>query len=160
MTHEFFGQGGPWDVLRRFGRRRFKRGVLRWIVLAILAEGERHGYDFIKLFRERWGGPGAGSIYPILAMLEEQGLIAGRDVDGKRVYVITDKGREVLARGPRFDLGAMFAESAEESSLQQAIKKLMAACAQARDAAPEIRDRTIEILNRARKEIYTVLANE
>lgn len=81
----------------------FSHGDLRLYILSLLAEGPRHGYDLMQALTERTGGtysPSAGTIYPRLAKLEEEGLVT-KTVDGRKtVYEITDAGRaEVEARG-------------------------------------------------------------
>ncbi|MFG6280823.1 PadR family transcriptional regulator [Microbacterium sp. 5K110] len=80
----------------------FSHGDLRLYILSLLAESPRHGYDLMQALTERTGGtysPSAGTIYPRLAKLEEEGLVT-KTVDGRKtVYEITDAGRaEVDAR--------------------------------------------------------------
>jgi DNA-binding PadR family transcriptional regulator len=80
----------------------FSHGDLRLYLLSLLDEGPRHGYDLMQALSERTGGtytPSAGTIYPRLAKLEEEGLVT-KTVDGRKtVYEITDAGRaEVAAR--------------------------------------------------------------
>jgi DNA-binding PadR family transcriptional regulator len=78
----------------------FAHGALRLYLLALLAEGDKHGYDIIRALSDRFGGtysPSAGTVYPRLAKLEEEGLVATTS-DGRRtVYSITDAGRQELA---------------------------------------------------------------
>ncbi|MDQ1130137.1 PadR family transcriptional regulator [Microbacterium sp. SORGH_AS_0888] len=80
----------------------FSHGDLRLYLLSLLEDGPRHGYDLMTALTERTGGtytPSAGTIYPRLAKLEEEGLVT-KTVDGRKtVYAITDAGRaEVAAR--------------------------------------------------------------
>ncbi len=80
----------------------FSHGDLRLYLLNLLAEGPRHGYDLIQALSDRTGGtytPSAGTVYPRLAKLEEEGLVT-KFADGRKtVYEITDAGRaEVTAR--------------------------------------------------------------
>ncbi|TJY71217.1 PadR family transcriptional regulator [Arthrobacter sp. CAU 1506] len=78
----------------------FAHGALRLYLLALVAEGDKHGYDIIRALSDRFGGtysPSAGTVYPRLAKLEEEGLVATVS-DGRRtVYSITDAGRRELA---------------------------------------------------------------
>ena len=77
----------------------FRHGGLRLYLLKLLDEAPRHGYDVIRLLQDRFLGvysPSPGTIYPRLARLEEEGLVTHDVVDGKKVYKITDKGREEL----------------------------------------------------------------
>lgn len=147
------------------GRRRFKRGMLKWIVLRILAEGERHGYDLMRFFQS-WGWTGgAGSIYPILAGLEAEGLVEGRDEGGRRNYTITEKGRRLLSEDVPSSFRAEDVFESEEQPVsdeaQGAFERLSAAWTQAKQVAkPDTVHRIVEILDRTRKEIYGVLAEE
>lgn len=82
----------------------FAHGHLRLYLLSLLDESETgmHGYEFINALSERFGGtyiPSAGTIYPRLAKLEEEGLVSKVSDGRKTVYTITDAGRaELLAR--------------------------------------------------------------
>ncbi|MEL4320205.1 PadR family transcriptional regulator [Leifsonia sp. YIM 134122] len=82
----------------------FAHGNLRLYLLSLLAEQPRHGYELITALSDRFGGtysPSAGTIYPRLAKLEEEGLVT-KSTDGRKtVYEITDAGRaELAAREP------------------------------------------------------------
>lgn len=85
-----------WDGLgERPQGRRFDRGDMKYVLLDLLREGPRHGYDMIKELERRSDGsytPSPGSIYPTLQMLEDQGLVTSTTVDGKRTYRLTDGG--------------------------------------------------------------------
>ena len=74
-------------------------GDLRLIVLALLADGPRHGYDIIKALEEHSSGiysPSPGVVYPTLTFLEEAGYVTATSEGNKRVYTITDTGRAHL----------------------------------------------------------------
>ncbi len=96
----FFGakhrRGGPWR-----GGRMFEQGGLKFVILRLLEEKPRHGYEIIKELEERSGGrytPSPGTVYPTLTMLEEMGFAsAAVEEGGKKVYSITDAGRQHLA---------------------------------------------------------------
>jgi DNA-binding PadR family transcriptional regulator len=99
----------------RFGRF-FEHGDLRFVILALLEEQARHGYELIKELEERTGGayrPSAGVIYPTLALLEDEGLIrqAGGET-GRKLYEITDEGRALLEQN-RTGVEAVFARMQE-----------------------------------------------
>src|SRR5438445_7205208 len=82
-------------------RHRRKRGDVRTAVLAVLAEQPGHGYEVIQSLEEKSGGawrPSPGSIYPTLQLLEDEGLVRSEERDGKRVYEVTDAGREESAK--------------------------------------------------------------
>lgn len=81
--------------------RIFGHGGLRLVLLSLLEDGPRHGYELIVALEDRFMGmyrPSSGTIYPRLAALEEEGLVASDEVDGKRVYRLTDAGSDELRR--------------------------------------------------------------
>jgi DNA-binding PadR family transcriptional regulator len=85
----------------------FAHGSLRLYLLSLLDERPRHGYELIQALGDRFGGtysPSAGTIYPRLAKLEEEGLVT-KSADGRKtVYSITEAGRaELAARRPELD---------------------------------------------------------
>jgi DNA-binding PadR family transcriptional regulator len=82
----------------------FGKGDLKYVILDLLRERPRHGYDIIRALEERFHGfysPSPGTVYPTLQLLEDQGLVTSSQQDGKKVYVITDEGRQFL--GDRAD---------------------------------------------------------
>lgn len=94
----FFGVGRGRG--HRRGGRMFEQGDLRLVILRLLEEKPRHGYEIIKKLEERSGGryaPSPGTVYPTLTMLEEMGYAASTDEVGRKVYAITDEGRKHLA---------------------------------------------------------------
>ena len=77
----------------------FRHGRLRLYLLRLLDEEPRHGYEVIRLLRDRFMGvyaPSPGTIYPRLARLEEEGLVTHDEANGRKVYRITEAGREEL----------------------------------------------------------------
>ncbi|PRY02068.1 helix-turn-helix transcriptional regulator [Allonocardiopsis opalescens] len=77
----------------------FGHGRLRLYLLKLLDESPRHGYEVIRLLEDRFMGiyaPSAGTIYPRLARMEREGLVAHDDVGGRKVYRLTDAGRAEL----------------------------------------------------------------
>src|SRR5262245_46404358 len=89
--HEMRGHGhGP-------GRHRVRRGDVRSAILALLDDRPMHGYEMITELEERTGGrwrPSAGPIYPTLQLLEDEGLVSAEEVDGKRVFSLTEVGKQ------------------------------------------------------------------
>ncbi len=147
-----FGGGGRWG-----GRGR--RGDSKYLVLETLASGPRHGYEIIGIIEEKRGfRPSPGSIYPTLQMLEDGGFIEGRDTEGKRVYTITESGRAMLAeRGETPDDEHL--EDDPRHAVKSAAMKLGAAVMSARDGDAATLAEIGAILDRARKEIYAILAS-
>jgi DNA-binding PadR family transcriptional regulator len=78
----------------------FEHGDLHFVILHLIAEKPRHGYELIKAIEEMVGGaysPSPGTIYPALTMLEEQGYVAVEAADGnKKRYTVTDQGKAYL----------------------------------------------------------------
>src|SRR5580700_10147130 len=85
----------------------FRHGRLRLYLLRLLDEEPRHGYEVIRLLRDRFMGvyaPSPGTIYPRLARLEDEGLVTHEEENGRKVYRITEAGREELrSRGAELD---------------------------------------------------------
>src|SRR5437773_4572042 len=87
-----FGPGGE-------GPRFFGRGDVKFALLELLQERPMHGYEMMKALEGKSGGfysPSAGSIYPTLQMLEDRAFVTAKEVEGKKVYTITDEGRAIL----------------------------------------------------------------
>ena len=101
LGHGPFGwgrRGGGWGP--REGRM-FEGGELKLVILALIAEKPRYGYEIIKELSERVGGdysPSPGVVYPTLTMLEEMGYAsASQDPQGRKLYTVTPEGEKVLA---------------------------------------------------------------
>jgi DNA-binding PadR family transcriptional regulator len=81
------------------GRRFFRQGEVRLALLSLLQDEPAHGYELMKRLEERSGGmyrASAGTIYPVLQQLEDEGLVRIQEEDGKKVYHLTDAGRDEL----------------------------------------------------------------
>ncbi|MEW1963083.1 PadR family transcriptional regulator [Microbacterium sp. NPDC077644] len=123
----------------------FSHGDLRLYLLSLLAEAPQHGYGIIQALTDRTGGtytPSAGTIYPRLAKLEEEGLVT-KTVDGRTtIYAITDAGRAELAEreGDLAGIESGLADSVRlianevRQSVQSAMKSLRADLAAAASA--------------------------
>jgi DNA-binding PadR family transcriptional regulator len=77
----------------------FESGEMKFVILRLLREKPSHGYDVMKAMEERMGGcytPSAGTVYPTLQMLEDEGLVRVEQKDGKKVYHITPEGEKYL----------------------------------------------------------------
>jgi DNA-binding PadR family transcriptional regulator len=100
-----FGPGmGPFGP--GMGPRMFGRGDLKYGLLKLLEQRPMHGYEMIKELENLSGGfytPSAGAIYPTLQLLEDRGWVTVEVVEGKKVYTITDDGRQALAEFQRRD---------------------------------------------------------
>jgi DNA-binding PadR family transcriptional regulator len=153
---------GPWGHRGR-GRGRRGRGDVRAAILALLAERPMHGYEMIQELEARTGGvwrPSPGSVYPTLQLLEDEGLIAGEEGEGRRRFTLTDTGRaeaERQGQAPWEQVTAGVAPAAW--SLRDAIAQTAQAAWTVGAAGNEAQQaRALEILNEARRGLYTILA--
>jgi DNA-binding PadR family transcriptional regulator len=170
----FFGaEGRPRGRWR--GGRMFEQGDLRYVVLRLLEEKPRHGYEIIKALEERFGGtyaPSPGVVYPTLQLLEDLGyarIVPGDE--GKKTYEITDAGRQYLAEN-RDTVDSIFERisklvghfldepMAEVHAAFRTIGK--ATYSRATDAVHDSAalKRIVEILERAAKEIEETVKRE
>ena len=123
----------------------FAHGRLRLYLLKLLDEAPRHGYEVIRLLEERFHGlyaPSAGTVYPRLAKLEQEGLVAHTVEGGRKVYRITDAGRaELASRASEID--------ALEAEIRDSVAQLADQIREdVRDSATDLR----EEMRRAAKE--------
>jgi len=113
MTRQFgwdgfafgFGPRGFWSGPGGRGRRRqwFESGDMKYVILKLLKDKPRHGYEVMKELEERLHGcysPSPGTVYPTLQWLEDEGLVRAKEVDGKKVYEVTDAGSRFLEPEP------------------------------------------------------------
>jgi DNA-binding PadR family transcriptional regulator len=155
-----WGGGGPWAG---GGGRRRKGDIRAALLTTLLQEGPGHGYELISRLESRSGGlwrPSPGSVYPTLQMLEEQGLVAGRDEDGKRVFELTDQGRtaaEATAGRRSWEAG----EASPRRDLRQAMGTVMLAARQVGVAGDDSQvEAALAVLAEARQKLYRLLAEE
>jgi DNA-binding PadR family transcriptional regulator len=147
------------------GRHRVRRGDVRSAILALLDDRPMHGYEMIQELEERTGGrwtPSAGSIYPTLQLLEDEGLVTPEEIDGRKVYSLTDAGKE--AAPDRTEEGRPW-EDVEEGSprreFRRELYRQMGAAKQiARADDDEQLTKATEILRDARRKLYGILAED
>ncbi|MCY7280643.1 MAG: PadR family transcriptional regulator [Sphingomonas bacterium] len=131
------GRGGPGG---RGGRRRmFESGELRLVLLKLIADEPRHGYDLIRALEQMTGGdyaPSPGTIYPTLTLLQDMGLIAEQADDRPRkAFAITDEGKAHLAEKAdevaglidRLERHGERRERADRAPIKRAVGNLMTA---------------------------------
>jgi DNA-binding PadR family transcriptional regulator len=145
-----------------------RRGDIRTALLAILAEESGHGYDVIQRLEEKTSGawrPSPGSVYPTLQLLEDEGLTRSGEHDGKRVYEITEQGREEATRrieeagGTPWEIAGR--NDTRVGEFRNAVRQLLVASKQVSASGNQEQvERMLDILKRARKEIYTMLAED
>jgi DNA-binding PadR family transcriptional regulator len=163
--------------------RKLGSGELQLLILALLDEQPRHGYDIIKELTERTGGfyvPSPGMVYPALTYLEEVGHAGVASEGTKKLYRITESGKAELEKS-REAVRAMFGQfervahhmermrrffAGEESDEQggsefRAVRHaLRAALREARDAPPEAQKRVLAALKRALDEVNEALGRK
>lgn len=170
--HEHFGGGrgrrgprGRWGGERGGwgGGRRMRRGDVRRTVLVALREGPANGYEVMRRLEEMSGGlwrPSPGSVYPHLQMLQDEGMVESSEVDGSRTYSLTGTGRAEAERSTLpFESGGEFDDQVR--ALRLAAAQLMSAAKQLSGAGEGSQvERGIEVIRRARRELYQILAED
>ena len=162
---------GMWQAVEelrsRFEKRtgtRAGKGEVRAAVLALLAERPMHGYQIIREIEERSGGswkPSAGSVYPTLQLLADEGTISAEESNGRKIYSLTEAGREEVAQhhaapAPWEPAGP---HAGGFASLPKAGVELAQAAAQVgRTGSPEQVQQAAAVLDEARRRIYSILA--
>ena len=173
------GQGWPlngiWEAMEQFGKQfeqkvgggstRVGRGDVRAAVLALLAEKPMHGYQIIREIEDRSGGswkPSPGSVYPTLQLLADEGLILATESEGRKTYSLTEEGRDVA--GADSDRTAPWEASGSRENLRTgALPKAGVDLAQAvaqvgRSGNPEQVKQAVDVLDEARRKIFSILA--
>lgn len=162
-----FGPGGnPMAAWAGAFAQRARRGDIRAAILRLLSEQPMHGYQIIQELSERSGGawsPSAGSVYPALQLLADEGLVIAEDNAGKKVFSLTDTGRAALA--DTADQPAPWDEAAQQwpggQGFHEAVGKLMRAVFQiGKGGTPAQMKAAVEVLNDARKRLYAILAED
>ncbi|HEX5769373.1 MAG TPA: PadR family transcriptional regulator [Nocardioidaceae bacterium] len=144
---------------------RVRRGDVRAAILDVLAEQPMNGYQIIQQIADRSGGawkPSPGSVYPTLQQLEDEGLVEGAEVEGRRVLRLTDAGRAYVAEHPDEMEGTWrpFDSQGEEThELKPVIGQVMAAVWQiVMSGNRQQQAEAAEILGDARRKLYGLLA--
>jgi DNA-binding PadR family transcriptional regulator len=159
------GWGPPFGWPMGGGGMRAARGNVRAAILGLLAERPMHGYEMIQELSSRTSGmwrPSAGSIYPTLQLLEDEGLVRGEESDGRRRFALTDAGRAEAERLEQPPWERFVAEgNAPEARLREAAFKLAAAVMQvARTGSEEEVGKVRDVLVDARRRVYAVLGED
>ncbi|MBO3102370.1 PadR family transcriptional regulator [Cellulomonas fengjieae] len=179
--HRGFGPGGP----RGFGGpgfgpgfgpggrgrgpgRRAGRGDIRAAILLLLAEEPMHGYQLIQQISERSGGtwrPSPGAIYPALNLLEDEGLVTITAESGRKMATLTEAGGTYVTEHAE-QLGSPWEDAASRPTspgraLRGAVEALGAAAHQvARTGTDEQATKALEVIDRARRDLYLILAGD
>ena len=156
--HGWGGPGGP----------RARRGDVRTALLVLLAEEPRNGYQLMQEIEERSDGawrPSPGSVYPTLQQLEDEGLVATTEEDGRRVFEISDAGRKHVEERPADAPAPWDAAQGEAGSAARELMKLVrdiaGAAAQVVRAGDEQQvQQAREVLAGAHRSLYRILAGD
>ena len=156
-------QGGS----RQRGPQRARRGAVRDALLVVLAERPMHGYELITELEARSSGrwrPSPGSIYPALARLEEQGFLTAEELNEKKVFSLTSRGREAREA---LDVDGVdptpdrWRETGGEHGAVRALPAEIAGQARhlRRFGSPEQVERAAALLENVKRDLYAILAN-
>ncbi|NEP19172.1 MAG: PadR family transcriptional regulator [Leptolyngbya sp. SIO4C1] len=165
-AHRHSRRGGPDRADKGWGQKpRRRRGDIKFILLGLIAERPQHGYELIKELENRRGGfrrLSPGSVYPTLQMLEEAGHLTSEEIDGKKVYTITESGQALLQARQQTDDAHVHAgveQSPELMELRQSLTALNAAVTQlAQNGSSAQIEQAAARLNQVKREIYALLA--
>ncbi|TFW16339.1 PadR family transcriptional regulator [Duganella callida] len=119
--------GGPGHGPRGRGPKMFDAGAMRYVVLQLIAEKPRHGYEIIKDLEQRSGGgysPSPGAIYPLLALLLDMGHVTASADGNKKLHTITPEGEAFLAENRQF-VDAILARLADPDEYREDLRNVM-----------------------------------
>ncbi len=146
---------------------RMARGDVRAAVLSLLAEKPMHGYQIIAEIEQRSGGawkPSAGSVYPTLQLLTDEGLIEFEVADGRKTYSLTEAGQ--AEADAAVDRAAPWETSGQRDPLgmgalpKAGIELAQAAAQLRRTGTPEQLEQAVTVLDDARRKLYSILAQD
>jgi len=162
---------GMWQAVEEF-RSRFEkrsgtragRGELRSAILALLAERPMHGYQIIREIEERSSGswkPSAGSVYPTLQLLADEGFVSTEESNGRKIYSLTEAGREDVASAETAAPWDSAGSTPGFGALPKAGVELAQAAAQVgRTGTPKQVQEAVTVLEEARRRLYSILAQD
>ncbi len=145
------------------GGRRMPRGAIRTAILVALRDEPGHGYEVMRRLEEMSGGlwrPSPGSVYPHLQMLEDEGMVQSSDVEGSRTFTLTETGR---AEANKATLPWQEGGESDDDvrTLRLGVGQLMSAAKQLAGAGEKAQiERGIGVIQKARKELYQILAED
>jgi DNA-binding PadR family transcriptional regulator len=165
------GEGPRRGPMHGRAARFFEQGDLKYVILRLLEEKPRHGYDIIKELESRFGGsyaPSPGTVYPTLTMLEDLGYArVVPEEGGKKIYEITDEGRkhlaehsttvdDIFARIARFVEGFTDAPMTELNQAFQRLAKATYKTATSQISDKEKIQRIRDIIRKAAEEVEAI----
>ena len=140
-----------------------RRGEIRPLILAALSSRPMHGYEVIQELETQSGGrwrPSAGSVYPTLQQLADEGLATSEEIDGRRTYTLTDAGKAAAAAlGTRTQWTD--GDGDRDGDLGYVVRQLAGAAMQVqRVGSPAARREAGRVLTEARASLYRLLADD
>jgi DNA-binding PadR family transcriptional regulator len=153
------------DIFRhgRSGRHGVRRGEVRPLILSTLAQRPMHGYEVIQELETQSGGrwrPSAGSVYPTLQLLSDEGLVTSEEVDGRRTYTLTEAGRDAAAAAPSHAGWTDDDGDSPRDARRVAMQLVQAALQVQSVGSPGARREAVQILTDARRAMYRLLAED
>jgi DNA-binding PadR family transcriptional regulator len=141
-----------------------RRGDIRRAILSVLRDGPAHGYAVMRRLEEMSGGlwrPSPGSVYPHLQMLEDEGMVGSSEEDGTRTFHLTEAGVAEAAGGAPLPWQASGENDDQIRLLRLAVSQLLSAAKQLSGAGENAQvERGIAVIQKARKELYQILAED
>ena len=167
MSNAFTGTA-VWDTLEQLRGQfeqkvggRMGRGDVRAAVLSLLAEKPMHGYQIIQEIEERSGGawkPSAGSVYPTLQLLADEGLVQVEESNGRKTYSLTEAGKAVPAASAPWEGSS---SASKHGALPKAGLELAQAASQVqRSGSQKQVAEAVAVLDEARRKLYAILAQD
>ena len=164
---------GMWQAVEELRSRFEKRagtragtGEVRAAGLAQRAEQPMPGYQIIHEIEERSGGswkPSAGSVYPTLQLLADEGAISAEESNGRKIYSLTEAGREEAAShhgAAPWDPAGLSSGTGLASLPKAGIELAQAAAQVARTGSPQQVQQAVAALDEARRRLYAILAQD
>jgi DNA-binding PadR family transcriptional regulator len=153
------GDRGGWG-----GGRRMRRGDIRRAILSAFKEGPAHGYEVMRRLEAMSGGlwrPSPGSVYPHLQMLEDEGMVRSADQEGTRTFSLTDDGVAEAEKESSLPWESGNESDDQIRTLRHAVSQLMGAAKQLSGAGEAAQvEKGIAVIQKARKELYQILAED
>jgi len=167
MSNAFTGTA-VWDTLEQLRGQfeqkvgtRMGRGDVRAAVLSLLAEKPMHGYQIIQEIEERSNGawkPSAGSVYPTLQLLADEGLVQVEESNGRKTYSLTEAGKAVPAASAPWEGSS---STSKHGALPKAGLELAQAAGQVQRSGSTAQvAEAVAVLDEARRKLYAILAQD
>jgi DNA-binding PadR family transcriptional regulator len=162
----------PIDFDQLFGRGRpgpgVRRGEIRPLIFSALAQKPMHGYEVIQWLEDQSGGrwrPSAGSVYPTLQQLADEGLVTSEEVDGRRTYTLTEAGHAAADESAPRAWGrserGRGSDGERQPDVRQLAMQLAAATIQVHKmGSPHAKAEAVKVLTAARKQMYRLLSED